>query len=313
MAEGNPGGIAYTVVCLTVVVILIATVALPVIEDMQEGAVKTDKNTDTLYLMSEETSVSISYGTAGGSAIINGVEYAAPRTSGGDPLLFSDNLYIQSHNVNKVIVLYDLTKTNPVVGTLSANGEIVIENGVYSIDTTNGTLGGTVEGTLWVKNQTGTLGRFIPANMTDPGVFFDKDSFIAIGNENAMTLTNSNNESISVRGTFGGTMDTFNFMSVVNMTDSVVLDPANCSVSFSYQKVDDYTYKLISNPITISVVYDGSTYTGTLNPAKWFASMEYDTLDEDEQSNYDLLGVVAILLILVPVLMAARMIAGRRN
>lgn len=280
------------IIAIAVTIIIISTVAIPVIDDLQESQKSAANNTSELFNAVIGSGEDITITTSDGAASING--YAAPS---GVDVFVSASLVVFYNNGLKVVDM-----VNNFVGAVS--GSIVISDRTFNY-TTAGSVekSGTITGTYLYLAENGTYGQFKPQD----GARFNNNSQmygvvltapIAAVNYTAVTAFVSG----SVRGGF-----------VVNegydlVNGSLVDVTSTLTPKLTYTETDGYN--VLSAASVVADVSGSSGYAGILHI---YAPIQYHYISDEDSSLFNLIGVIPIILILVPLMLAVRMIALKRN
>lgn len=301
-STANAMTLSQKVIAIAVTIIIISIVAIPVIQDVQEGNAVAENNTgESVRLASSNVTVSFSDGVH----YLNNVALPSDLAV-NTAVAYSDNLAIVINASGFVIYDYSIpgnwTTTNAT-----------ISNGIYSsVDTSAVEHTGAVDGVLYGYSVTGNIGNFKQLSFN-----VDKDKEIS-GYIRA-TVWDPQQTILSIRGYFHGTVNDLHFEYAVDYTHSprVNLDISKIAISLIDYELSEDGLSYIVNP-GVSVTYtdpDGVVWAGSTGVTaieyQLFAPIQYHILDSDGVN--PLINVIPVILILVPLMMAVRMMALRRN
>lgn len=287
------------IVAIAVTIIIISTVALPIIDDAEAGIKVVTQNTGQTFSMVEQdnsTDYTITY-ISSSSVSINGVIYPINTY---DIILYSDGLTV------------DIAASNMRVTTpdyLENTTEIVLSGGTATYTNTS-----SIEHTAdysWflIMNTTGNYGLFRSGE-----IFINEESTLYYTRANT-SFTNSDLDpsSVNARGyVMAGTFD--NLKSVFaqsNTTGVTSIELSGKITGVTEVSKGVYSVKVGTNKIDAVADTNLGEYTNTAIAMSIIAApLNYYYYDDSSTSMF---GIVAIMLILVPVMLAVRMITLRRN
>lgn len=332
--KSGAGGLVYSVVAIAIIVLIVSTVAVPVIEDS-----KTDVSMVTYHNDKVSNSYMKNYGNEDFTLVLNGTN---ATTVGEVAVSLNGEPYQRSILGNYPVIISDSFILR-LQGTASTNYSAFM----FGIDSdgnkygfASGTLSGSMpmsdihtihydaaSSTITVQSTTAAFESitFSTNNVVALTNTLSDDSFIYY--ENISQVYNSvkassiddfvlltYNSTISIAGT------SVLFTVVVSSSDVYIMHGTNFdlmadySISYSASPVDGYTdlYDVSNIEITVHCTYEGQEYSNTFVPNKSYYAYAVET-HEITNSDIALLDVIPVLLFLVPVMFAVRMIQTRRN
>lgn len=289
----------FGVLSILVAVIVVATVAIPIVEDSSKDIRTSSNNTTQRYMAADNTDVEIALNDDKSAYLING--YSAPLEYG--------IIYYVSDDI---ICFYGkASTTSPSLSILTSSAFYTIDKVVVSGGTCTGydsagevamTIPST--GTQYAISESGTYGFFTPTTSTP--LIVNKDSIIfGLVTKN---LTSTSESSIAFRGFYKGTIDN---LTLVAASDTATIDTANVTSSqLLYTDLGNDSYQITNRSLTITATVSGEEYTGA-GPLTIFAPIEYKIITQNDSAMISLLQIVPLLLLIVPVMMAIRMYSSR--
>jgi hypothetical protein len=292
------------IIAIAVTIIIISTVAIPIIDDMEKQFEVTSNNTTQRYTASTSlTDVDISISVANSIATINGYEVG---TGNFAVIAISDTFVIRGQGSSSVAIAVDGTQYSASAATISgkvlsftASGTdytfeyddyiyYAAENGKYGYFANTGTEFYVNSGSNVVyafTNFVGTNNDLDPTTAGFYGVFS-----LSVENETLVPVwMESRTEGVEYIST-----------SVV-LPDGMIKDN------------EDGSYTITAGSVPIDFVTDLGTYSLDADHRIGFiAPIEYRHV-VDSAGMIDLINIIPILLILIPVMMAVRMITLKRN
>lgn len=289
----------YGVVCIVVIVILVATICIPVIEDVQSEQITVGQNTSQKYLSASSNSsvdIEMSIETIDSVITITVNGYSFPATT-YEIIAVTDSFLVSA------------SLGNPPVFLLFREGETTVRDSTITIHDNTLTIGETT------ITYTGTL--FYPAANGDYG-FFEKNSTVYV-NENSeiraisqTTLTNSelSPTSENILAVCSGTIKDM-------VVDFGVVTSGNAytesTVSLSDYVYENEVYELKVITTGASITTSAGTYetiTGAV-ATSILAPIEYTYLSTNDNMIIQLLNILPLLLLLIPVMASVAMITRR--
>lgn len=287
----------FGVLSILVAVIVVATVAIPVIEDSQSKIYEVELNTNEFFTVQTEISpIEINFvDPATGTFVINGVD--AKIGEGNykiDFRLFGDsiNLYIKS---NYSVLIDSAAGSRTVI--VSGATFTVDSEGAWTLSSGSNTITGTTT-MLVYSDPNGTYGYYS-----------------SNGYEKGLYITKGNTAYIS-----GNVSDVSLFCKAVisesGITDADVVFAIESSGSTATE-----TGKTISSTITTTPIDDNNfslkvtsaefTVDGVSATANIYLPIEYKSTTNESRTMVSILSIIPLLLLIVPVMMAVRMYSSR--
>lgn len=280
----------FGVLSILVAVIVVATVAIPVIEDSSKEIHSTVQNTAQKYYaksssdLSEDLTITL---VSRDNYTINGESYELnPNgvviiTDMGDMwILYNDNYYLYQ-KIN-----------NHAFSSLSIGGSTTFyTDGTYVATTATGT------------EYTGTFGNVVyPSVDGDLGYFFNTTAYADDASDVIFFSTSINNS---------GAMYAIKFKATGEEVEKIV-SPFSSGAEVTLTDLT-MTYNAADETIADNAI-DGLTYRvgETEYTTKTFiAPLEYKTITNKDSAMISILQIVPLLLLIVPVMMAIRMYSSR--
>lgn len=296
-ATATPMTMTQKIIAIAVTIIVISTVAIPIINEMQQGQISVYQNSTELFACASSGDDITLTVVSAGHVEVNG--YEVPTVNSSRLLAVSDNVAIIIGSSSSTFVAV----TDPVNGRHNTT-EVTITGGVLSYVDTNVTYTVNLEGDFYYPSASGTYGMFYPSseyNFNKEAVFF---TFVNNSFSNAGLSPNT----VSVNALYKGTYNDLKFL--------FASESSFVGGSATITNIDDSGEGYLSTTSNSQVSYviknDVGTYTYS-GPKAFLAPLEYISIAESNEFAVQLFDVIPILLLLVPLMMAVRMITLRRN
>jgi len=281
MAENAAMTMTQKIIAIAVTIIIISTVAIPVIGDLQNQQYSIVQNTDSRYSSLDTPTFSIEVSNSVVSLDGTNVDDIV----GSQPLyIATDKFFIRS------LLSSDTHSSVSVFGPLAGSPDysitvksIVSDNGSVTItDTSNNEYTATISW-AFVPNSNGNYGMFEPNNSRT--LYIDADADVILVN----ALTSSQ-------------MVTYGKFTELNILFKLTSGTMVTTGTFTAVPTEHITEG-----------GDYYVYNGQNGVNAVFAPLSYHVLNDDNKGLFNLIGIIPIILILVPVMIAVRMITLRRN
>ena len=282
------------IIAIAVTIIIISTVAAPVIQDIETGYTAEEMNTGSRFSLASTSEV-ITINKIDGFACINGVSIRSifPDVASTVLAIVSDsmvaNLYFQSGTyANLYVTSPDLFPDASNYTKEIAGGTIVFDSGTVTYTSEDEeTVTSTTYEYVFVPDQDGNYGSWSSSGgtFTDP-IYVDSGKSVYL-------YYRTTNNILSASGTLDSISSNF-------FVNSGSLD-TDTEITMNYEHLANGSNRLDS--VSFSPSFLGSVSI--------LAPLKYTTVTNIEDSG--LFGVIMILLFLVPLMMAVRMITLRRN
>ena len=286
--------VLYGIISLAVIVILVATVAIPVINDSQTELYSTAQNTTQLYAATSSSDADLTITFSDSVITVN--DYVVPTATSNVVLLCGKSCLFATNSGLRWLSYEDSYVVNSVTS-------FIVSDGAYNIN--NGSKTGTLpDNTIYYAAENGTYGVFDSSNFN----------------------INSNTPLIGVRFNFtaGGHTNThligvgtYDNMSVSMYTNSgqpetTITDWTDASATISTTEKNGY---LTVDSSSVVGTYPGSETPTTVSGGftKYIAPIEYKYLEKQDNMYFVLLSIIPMLLIIIPVVLAARLITNGRD
>ena len=304
-------GITYQIVCLVVIVIVVATLVIPTVDSLDETLIVDSQNTDYHFKMVSDASASSAEYTI--TATINeetGVmeyyvnDYLLPYQAGWFEIAISDTFIIQhTTGSSGPIRIHDLTQSVYYNHIASA----VIDDGTLTFTNDQSEELEITFSWLCIADKNGNYGAFEAGHSFK----FNADSKLYLMETN-WTVTNSElvPSSFEVKSTLGGTYESLSSIGIAmpNVQGLTEIELTASLNNVVYNEDLSYTYTL-EGSATATCITNLGTYTNESGPVyRIFAPIQYYHTDSGLIS---ILSIIPLLLLVVPVLYAARMITRR--
>lgn len=294
--------VALSLVTLVVTVIVIALVAVPVIEDSATGSPYQGDNQGgvSAYYLDESLNFTI---VRSGTTITTtiGGQTETHEMSGNEWPLVADNVFVR-FNTNGTSIWENNTYH---VSTVSNGGDVTIAcvNGTLTISNANSTeLTNTTINFAFVKSTMGTWARYA-FNNSDPDLRATLGQTVYFGNVPNDTYTNGPARLYSVID--GGTpvQITAPFLTTGgNITNVSVIQTVESMEVGGNQAVYNY------GPVSVTWTDDNGTHTS--NAGVYWAPVHYESTQTSSGGatgmNSVLLGIIPVLLFIVCIMIAVR-------
>lgn len=290
----------FGVLSILVAVIIVATVAIPIVEDSSKEIRTSQNNVAEKYMMAESTTgeITIEATATTGTFLING---ESKTFSEGD---YSDFYCVLTNNL---IVILNSTTSYVYFEGLSAGsmdlrttGKVTINNDGWTVFSgiTSNTYTGTYE---WVcyPNDNGNYGlyRFTGNTYVDnDAMVFALKEVVSSSTEGTMT-----NPAVIWSGSINGGDNTKYAWNSKTSPPTDVTDATETYIKYT-EKGE------ISTKISGVVCKYGDNTTGI---ATVIIPIEYHVITENDSAMISILQIVPLLLLIVPVMMAVRMYSSR--
>ena len=301
--------ITYSVVALVVIVLIVATTVIPVIADVQEQQYTGKNNTAISYsILDANDTGSYVYEVKNGKLFLNGEELkdvALPATGRLFGIFVTDSSQGQLMNTGQInVTVIDATKTagsTELPPIIPDEDKLIFNNGTISV----------YDGSAGTTANYGTYTKAMIPNGKGPYALASTSNVKYISNESEyfirITAATINADYTFATGFVkatpkdGITGSIINYVadgeqhSLTNLTGTVSGLSVNDAVSYSYT-----TLTTTINEITATQDYV-------------FIPIKYNYISDDDSMIRALLGVIPLMLLVVPVMLAANMITTRRD
>lgn len=294
----------FGVLSILVAVIVVATVAIPVIEDSSKEIRTSQNNVSEKYMMSESTTgdITIEATETAGTFIINGESktFISGDYGGGFWCILTNNLFVRLYSTSSWVLFDGLPASSTNLGT---TGKVEINNKGWTVTIPSGSSGaGTYTGTYdWIcyPNEKGNYGLYrFSGNMyvdNDSTVFAIKESRNT-GSDGAMTTP-----AVIWSGSIDGGDNT---KIAWNRTSDQVIDVSSSTdVHIQYSEKGEVSTKI--SGVTVEYGDNSASIATVIIP------IEYHVITENDSAMISILQIVPLLLLIVPVMMAVRMYSSR--
>lgn len=296
--------VVYGVITLVVVVILISTIAIPVIEDAQKERYTALQNTDGRYTSAVSNDLSMDIVWDSSNQKISFGDKAFDVTFGSIVTIFySDSLLLRiaTSNIQLSDMKNDIHKVD--MSTLT-DSKITIENGAYTYSISSSTYTGTIASSALFLDDEGNYGVYTDVLLSS-NLYANDDSVIY-----ALIENGTDSQSRDVYVGFSGTVkDSLSSTFAYVYADSK-FNEATATVTNWTPVLEDKGYYKIGS-VTAGVNYDD--VSSTIGMKTYFIPIEYTYISENDNMIIMLLGVIPLMLAIIPVMLAVQLITGSRR
>lgn len=301
-ATATPMTMTQKIIAIAVAIIIISTVAIPIIDDMEKQFEVTSNNTTQRYTASTSLSdVDVSLSVANSIASINGYEVG---TANYAILVITDTFVIRAQGANNLAIAVDGTQYSTPSASITGK---VLSFTASEVDYTF-----EYEDYIYYAAENGKYGYFA-----------NTEFYANVGTTILYAYTNfgaSNSDldpsSANFLGLFSLSIEDNALVPVwvESRTEGVEYEPTPVTLPDSLIKDnEDGSYTVTAGTLPLSFVTNVGTYSMDADYRIGFiAPMEYKHI-MDSAGMIDLINIIPILLILIPVMMAVRMITLKRN
>lgn len=279
----------YRIISLAVIALIVVTLIIPTIDGLQVKHVVEQEADESYHMLSSSEVASSSYnmGLMNEGVMINQV-YISLRGANYLPIAVSDTFMIVFESFDDHSY-FKIQGTIDEFDEMEVYGEINLSNGVLSVDLYQATI---LYHELCILSEDGTYGLFPGSfNINPESKVFVVASAAFDSSYYWCTLFGEFDSLVGVALTNSGTVDV---EAVLDLSDN-----HNGSLRFS------------SYNIEITSTHSGATHTGTGHIETILAPKSYYYYEKSSQSI--IWGIIPLLLLIVPIVYAARMITDRRD
>lgn len=292
----------FGVLSILVAIIVVATVAIPVIEDSSKEIKTTQNNVSERYMMSESTvgEITIEATKTAGTFIING---ESKTINAGDYADFwcvlTNNLFVRLYSTSSWVTFDGLPVSSTNLGT---TGKVVINSEGWTVTVPSGSGAGTYTGTYdWIcyPNEKGNYGLY---RYSVSAAYVDNDATVF-----AIKESPNVSEGVMTIPTviWSGSIDGGDNTKIAwDRTNNQTLDVSSSTdVYIKYSEKGEISTKMSS--VTVEYGDNSATISTVIIP------IEYHVITENDSAMISILQIVPLLLLIVPVMMAVRMYSSR--
>lgn len=288
----------FGILSILVAVIVVATVAIPVIEDSQSKIYEVGLNTNEFFTVQTEISpIKIDFvDTTTGTFAINGVD---AKVGEGDYKidfrLFGDTFYLYIRSDYSVLIdSVTESRTTLVSGaTLNVDSE-----GAWTLSSGSNNITGTTTKIIYT-DPNGTYGYYSSSG-------YGKGLYITKGNTAYLT---------------GSVSDTSFFCKAVISESGITDADVIFAIESSGGSTATESVKTVSSTITTTPIDDNNfslkvtsaelTADGVSATANIYLPIEYKSTTNESRTMVSILSIIPLLLLIVPVMMVVRMYSSR--
>lgn len=303
--EDKISNLTYGVICILVMVVLVATVAIPVIEDAKEAQITVAQNSTEHFSLASTDVETITISFTSSSISVNDYIIDATTVNGARMIAFSDDVVIfnnSSSPTNGVLI-------NGSISSAATNlTEIVIDTTTNSITYSDTTINYT--GELYYASESGDYGAF----KYNSDIFrFNKDTVMfACSYQTGLNNAELSPSTVLLTGLFKGTYDNFEPVFSYSTTADTVYTSLSAILE-NVEKVDDICLTSKTNTdIKITGVTSVGEYTRSIGGNSYIVvPLEYTYYSDNNSMIIALLSVLPLILLIVPVMCAVGLITRR--
>ena len=284
------------VVALAVIVLVIVSVAIPVIQDSQEQQVTIENNTSVRYMAMESNTAT--FENIDGVPTMNGQAVGDIFSDVAHYWAISDGLVVHCEKTSGALwtawtaYYWDDENSVSVKHLIGAGESLVFTAGVVTLYDDEETATFTTTYTYFLlPSSEGKYGVYAKSDLLSESVYVDSSSTIYLATYGSSAI-------------FTTAHGKLNDMDVDVATTSGNVAIENPTLTCVYEPTEDGKSNVLTN-------FDGNV---TMNVSTYvFVPLAYTTLSSDNVMMTSLLSLVSILLILVPVMFAVRMLGAGRS
>lgn len=296
-------GLTSKLITLTIMVLVIASVAIPVITDLQDRTESVDNTGYRAIMTDVKTEITVTL-TSDGFTVGS---HAFTTSYNGYYIAMADNNILMYTGSGSTPSLQLIDLTTPKLTNISVIGSTVTyNNGSYTLTTGGSTTTGTYSGDLKILSTSGAYGIWRAGD-----VFFNDDSQFWFFANSTFTV---GSDSVNIRGIVSGTISSMAWNSAINASSNpmaIVAPSALAAVVTSTISEADGAKSFASFDNRLSYTVAGNTYSVTNTGSTYvIAEISYD-IDADLGTMGSLIQVIPIMLILVAVMFAVNLIRSR--
>lgn len=286
----------FGVLSILVAVIVVATVAIPVIEDSSKSINTEQNNSAPLYTQMPTSGTIEIKSLGGGNYKIGDVEYTPTQGT----FIITDSVMVRMAPDN-TFTIYDPTNGKQTKFD-GSNNLITFDNGVCRYNTSTGQSMEAAYSFLYVPDTNGTLGLYFGTGKLP--LYLDKgqDLMIVSNPFNAVMFS----AKVTETGTISYCVEPKVFNQTVNGT--ITDYSGNLNVAIDMSEAGDSptgTWKLSKTAVV------ATPESGSALDLFFIAPITYHVISENDSMMISLLQIVPLLLLIVPVMMAVRMYSSR--
>ena len=302
MAENGATVLVMKIMVIVVAVLMIATVALPAVQYAQSDIYTTENNSGNNYAVaSGNTNLAVALDAAN-EVWISGFKI---NTSTMDVVMFSDTFLVRHFKtLNPDTIYVDSLTDKANYGTTAIT---VTGTQISFTDANNTQRTLTYTGELMYAAPEGDYGYFVNGSTFK----INEDSKLYMCAADNATNSDLSPSSVGYITVMSGTMGEFASDWAFSTTSGVTSVSVSASLS-GITDLGDRSYSVELSSATTTVTTNLGDYTNTALVGV-FAPLEYKYVGDADGSMISLIGIIPIMLILVPVMMAVRMMALKRN
>ena len=276
------------IIAIAVTIIIISTVAIPVIDDiLDDTEVTVHQNAAMRYQLDTRITADTAISYSGGVCTIGSTVIDFNPYPGSYPLIITDTFVVTLWDADVLGIISDGRIDNVTTATLSASA-------ISFVDSLSNPVSISYSAIDCIASNSGIYGAF-PYSYQ---FYFNKDA-------NLISTTTQLNGVSVFKGTYNDMDIAFNLPFSGTVTD-ISMNINVVDSGKGYYSPAEYTYSATINDVPTTVF--GNVNSVIIAPIDYTVD---PNIDIDGVGN--LIAVIPILLILVPLMMAVRMIALKRN
>lgn len=289
------------IIAIAVTIIIISTVAIPIIDDLQDQQTTVVQNTTEKYVSSANTDGAVTLSFVGTSFYVNGVETDKPTWA---VLAASPKMILASSGATATTMQLITKDLRVVITSLTwNNGNVSYVAG----DSTEGTVSDV--GDIFYVAKKGDYGLFY-GTTDDYHINVDQKALVVAHKGWASTSPAFDGVFELKNGEF--TASDFTLEANTLTYGEPFADVTTWSFGGSIVKDGDSPNYVVS-PLSLTYVNPSNSTSYTDVGVYVFAPLAYNIISSEDASMINLIGIIPIILILVPLMMAVRMMALKRN
>ena len=277
---------------------VIALVAVPVIEDAAKGTPYTGENTgyDFRYAYQEDPSFTFTWADNVTTVTIGGVSQQITITTAQDyPVILSDSLVVRVRTSG--LTYYDLVNDEyHTTNNTSNSTTVTVVNGAFTLTQGSTTLTGTMD-SAFVLSSKGNYGAFTG----DPKITLDSSYYLA------SFFNTSENGPFRVYHATGSTLGSA-YIDAFGAADNVITGGYTVTATIDYQQVGGN--QAVGTVGDVSWTWNNGGASGNSDYRYVLAPIEFTSTPQGtgDDTNSILLSIIPVMLIIVAIMIAVRLV-----
>lgn len=293
------GNMIKAIIAAVMMIVIVVLVVVPVLQDASYEAM--GNNTPDAYANEVPATAVITWTATGYTMNDEAITWDV-----GKVFFVSDEIAIQ--RTGSAFLVYNFT--TPADG--GATSAVTISSGTASYTVGSSAKTATVGTAYYIGSETGTMGVYNASS-------FSIDQTDSVTGFTSITVKDSSNNSVNLRGVITGDAEDLEYGGVVVMsggTQTAATGTATVTMnSNSYTEPNDKIYSIVSkSTVNVSYVASDTTYTGATDSAgmTWIAPLEYTQVTDTGGAIESMINIAPLLMIVGVVIMIIGVAVVRR-